>query len=306
MVEHGTVNSQSDSDWAAFSSLQEVDTAYDSNARPVTQSLVAGGTIYALTQASYDALGRVQCTAQRMNPATFGSLPSDACTLGTAGSYGYKPASDGDENSSQGAFPQAVALVWLLPRLELKLSERRLDRVEEARGLEVVDAGEVAAAFQAEMGEEGGGGGIGEGAAGHLAAAGGADPASLHQHVQRAPGDLHAPDRLDLGAADRLVIGDDGERLDRRARQPPRLVALPAQDVGEVGGGLEMPAPAALDEVDTATGIVLDEPGEAGGNVHSEPDMLGDVARGQGLGGGEQGGLDGAEGVVRLDHAARM
>ena len=87
-VEQGTVNSQSDSDWAAFSSLQEVDTAYDSNARPVTQSLVAGGTIYALTQASYDALGRVQCRAQRMNPATFGSLPSDACTLGTAGSYG--------------------------------------------------------------------------------------------------------------------------------------------------------------------------------------------------------------------------
>jgi hypothetical protein len=28
-VEQGTVNSQSESDWAAFSSLQEVDTGYD-------------------------------------------------------------------------------------------------------------------------------------------------------------------------------------------------------------------------------------------------------------------------------------
>jgi len=87
-TEQGTVNSQSDTDWAAFTSLQEVDTAYDANARPVTQSLVSGGTTYALTQASYDPLGRVQCVAQRMNPAAFGSLPSDACTLGTAGSYG--------------------------------------------------------------------------------------------------------------------------------------------------------------------------------------------------------------------------
>jgi RHS repeat-associated protein len=87
-VEQGTVNSQSDTDWAAFASLQETDTSYDANARPVTQSLVSGTTTYALTQTSYDALGRVQCTAQRMNPAAFGSLPSDACTLGTAGSYG--------------------------------------------------------------------------------------------------------------------------------------------------------------------------------------------------------------------------
>ncbi|MBV8685761.1 MAG: RHS repeat-associated core domain-containing protein [Alphaproteobacteria bacterium] len=87
-VEQGVVDSQSDSDWAAFTSLQEVDTAYDSNARPVTRSLVAGGATYALTQTSYDSLGRVECVARRMNPSAFGALPSSACTLGTSGSYG--------------------------------------------------------------------------------------------------------------------------------------------------------------------------------------------------------------------------
>ncbi|MEA3034703.1 MAG: hypothetical protein QOH04_462 [Sphingomonadales bacterium] len=87
-VEQGNVNSQSDSDWAAFSSLQEVDTGYDSNLRPVTQSSVSGSTTYALTQTSYDADGRVQCAAQRMNPSAWSSLPSDACTLQTAGSDG--------------------------------------------------------------------------------------------------------------------------------------------------------------------------------------------------------------------------
>jgi len=100
-VEQGTVNSQSDSDWAGFSSLQEVDTGYDAYFRPVTQSVVSGGTTYALTQVSYDAAGRVQCSAQRMNPTYFASLPSDACTLGTASTtYGndrivkttYEPA----------------------------------------------------------------------------------------------------------------------------------------------------------------------------------------------------------------------
>jgi YD repeat-containing protein len=86
--EIGTVNSQSDTDWAAFSALQAVDMTYDANARPVTAKLSAGSTTYALTQTSYDALGRTDCAAVRMNPSVYGSLPSSACTLGTQGSDG--------------------------------------------------------------------------------------------------------------------------------------------------------------------------------------------------------------------------
>jgi RHS repeat-associated protein len=82
-VEQGTVNSQSDSDWAAFSTLQEADTTYDTSARPVIKSIVASSTTYALTQISYDGMGRPQCIATRMSPSYFSSLPSDACTLGT-------------------------------------------------------------------------------------------------------------------------------------------------------------------------------------------------------------------------------
>ncbi len=87
-TELGTVLSQSDADWANFVTAQEVDTSYDANARAVTQSSVSGGTTYALTQANYDSMGRPDCTATRMNPAIYGSLPSSACTLGTQGSYG--------------------------------------------------------------------------------------------------------------------------------------------------------------------------------------------------------------------------
>jgi RHS repeat-associated protein len=87
-IEEGTVDSQSDTDWAAFSSLQESQTDYDANARPTVQRMVSGGTTYALTQTSYDALGRPECTAQRMNSTAFSSLPTSACTLGTSGSHG--------------------------------------------------------------------------------------------------------------------------------------------------------------------------------------------------------------------------
>ena len=47
----------------------------------------AAGTVRTVTQYSYDAVGRPDCTAVRMNPAVFGSLPG-ACTLGTEGSQG--------------------------------------------------------------------------------------------------------------------------------------------------------------------------------------------------------------------------
>lgn len=88
LSEVGTVADQSDATWSGFSSRQQVATTYDANARPIKSETSAGGTIYAVTQVSYDSLGRVDCVAQRMNPAIFNALPSSACTLGTQGSAG--------------------------------------------------------------------------------------------------------------------------------------------------------------------------------------------------------------------------
>ena len=94
-VETGTLASlQSESvlpaDWSGFSVSRTVDTTYDANGRKILETLREGstGTIRTATQYSYDANGRLECTAVRMNPAVFGSLPGSACTLGTAGSDG--------------------------------------------------------------------------------------------------------------------------------------------------------------------------------------------------------------------------
>ncbi len=87
-VEQGTTNGQTDAAWAAYVPLQAVASTYDANARKITDAMQAGGTIYSLTQYSYDTRGRPDCTTVRMNSTLFGSLPSSACTLGTAGSFG--------------------------------------------------------------------------------------------------------------------------------------------------------------------------------------------------------------------------
>jgi RHS repeat-associated protein len=87
-VEKGTVNGQSDADWAAFTPLESVDTIYDQMDRKIRQTRVGGGVAVSATQFSYDNAGRLECTAVRMNPAIYSSLPISACTLGAQGSNG--------------------------------------------------------------------------------------------------------------------------------------------------------------------------------------------------------------------------
>lgn len=88
VVQRGTVNSQSDGDWAAFASLEKTETTYDNYGRAASKIVWNGGTKLAVRQFSYDTMSRLQCSARRMNPAEFSSLPSSACALDTAGSYG--------------------------------------------------------------------------------------------------------------------------------------------------------------------------------------------------------------------------
>lgn len=88
LVEAGTVTGVNDVDWAAFNSLQQQATVYDGYGRPTQQRVQSGGTTYSLSQVSYDAAGRQDCVATRMNPATFDAPPASACDLATPGAFG--------------------------------------------------------------------------------------------------------------------------------------------------------------------------------------------------------------------------
>ena len=88
LAEQGTVAGLADSDWSNFSSLQQTAVAYDSYGRATHQRAQAGGSTHSLVQVSYDASGRQDCVANRMNPSAFASPPASACTLETAGAFG--------------------------------------------------------------------------------------------------------------------------------------------------------------------------------------------------------------------------
>jgi RHS repeat-associated protein len=78
--------------WSGFTVYRRVDVSYDNMHRKSKEVLssVSGGipTPQSVTQFSYDTDGKLLCTAIRMNPDVFSSLPSSACTLGTQGSNG--------------------------------------------------------------------------------------------------------------------------------------------------------------------------------------------------------------------------
>ncbi len=99
-VEIGTVASPSDTDWAAFNSKQQETSTYDTKDRKTKDVVTANGTTYAVSQYSYDAVGRPDCSAIRMNPAVYGSLPTSACTLG-------QPGSDGPDRISRTSYSDA-------------------------------------------------------------------------------------------------------------------------------------------------------------------------------------------------------
>jgi RHS repeat-associated protein len=74
--------------WTGFTVLSTAETVYDAWGRPTKNFVESGSAKVTATQTSYDAFGRTQCVATRMNSATYNSLPPSACTLGTAGAYG--------------------------------------------------------------------------------------------------------------------------------------------------------------------------------------------------------------------------
>jgi RHS repeat-associated protein len=87
-TERGTANGTALSDLTGMTVLQQADTSYDTNGNKILDTVSASGTTYQVSQYSYDSRNRLECTALRMNSAVWGSLPSSACSLGTAGSSG--------------------------------------------------------------------------------------------------------------------------------------------------------------------------------------------------------------------------
>src|SRR3546814_1440809 len=107
-----------------------------------------------------------------------------------------------------------------------------------------------------------------------------------------------------LGARGRRSMGDDRKLLDRGPAQPSAFLPLAAQDVAQIGCGLEMPFAAAFRQFHAAPRIAFAKAGKQARYVaafgHVERDL---VARQRPFGGKENR-LDPAKIVVR--HQARL
>jgi RHS repeat-associated protein len=90
-TENGTVTDTTTSAWNAFAPDTRFVSVYDDFGRVEKSAQVAtsGTTQFNVMQYSYDASGRPECTALRMNaPSTTTVLPASACTAMTAGNFG--------------------------------------------------------------------------------------------------------------------------------------------------------------------------------------------------------------------------
>ena len=87
-VEQGTTPGQTNANWTSFSVLQSATKTYDVYGRKIRDTALIGTTATTVTQYSYDTASQLTCTAQRMNPAVYASLPASACTQGTEGANG--------------------------------------------------------------------------------------------------------------------------------------------------------------------------------------------------------------------------
>lgn len=85
-VEQGTTTGQTDPAWAAFTSLQAVQTYYATKGLVSREVAFPGTSAQTITEYSYNGRRQSLCTAVRMNPAA--TTPLYACTLSTEGSYG--------------------------------------------------------------------------------------------------------------------------------------------------------------------------------------------------------------------------
>lgn len=82
-AEVGTVTAATAAALNAMTVFQTLDTTFNA-AGNKTKDVVSGTSgAVSVVQYSYDSKNRLECTAMRMNPATWGSLPASACTAAT-------------------------------------------------------------------------------------------------------------------------------------------------------------------------------------------------------------------------------
>src|SRR5690606_13446770 len=137
----------------------------------------------------------------------------------------------------------------------------------------------------------------GQGPAGGAAAAPGADPADLQQEFHGAAREADAPNLLDFGSSDGLVVRDNRQRLHRRFGQLAGGLAGFGDAARQVRRGLEAPGAPCFDKLDAAFGVVGFQLHEHRGDVDGGAQLFAEGFGGDRFAASEKQRFGGADGV---------
>ena len=136
---------------------------------------------------------------------------------------------------------------------------------------------------------------VGHGAARRTPAASELHPSGLQQHVECAFRRRDPANFLDFCPGDGLVVGNDRQGLQSRARQAPLRDGLTFQEVGQVVCRSEGPLPGHTDEIDATPPVEALQLLQERPNVLIGPKVQRELLLFEGLLGREQKGLDNAQ-----------
>jgi RHS repeat-associated protein len=130
LTETGHIPGTSPADWANFTARTRLSNTYDVSDRLATsaQLSIDGATRFSITQYSYDAAGRLDCTAIRMNLTSAATpLPTDVCVKMT-------PGTDGEDRITRRYYDTADRLTQVWSAVDTPLAQNTAEMAYNANG----------------------------------------------------------------------------------------------------------------------------------------------------------------------------
>lgn len=130
LTESGQIPGTSTADWSNFTARTKSANTYDNFDRLASSSQISvdGTTRYSITQYSYDAAGRLDCTAARMNLTSAGaSLPSNVCVKTT-------PLANGEDRISRRYYDTADRLTQVWSAVDTGLAQQTAEMTYNPNG----------------------------------------------------------------------------------------------------------------------------------------------------------------------------
>ncbi|WP_439571328.1 RHS repeat domain-containing protein [Sphingomonas sp.] len=122
--------------WSGFTVHSVTDITYNAVNQKIKETVSGTAGVHRVTQYSYDAVGRLECTALRMEPATWSSLPASACVQATSST------ADTDDRITRNFYDAAGQLITVRQAVgtDVQIDYARYEYTANGKRKAVIDA----------------------------------------------------------------------------------------------------------------------------------------------------------------------